>query len=254
MMFKFSIIIACYNSEAKLSKTIESILNQDIKEIQLIIVDGGSTDNSKEIFNIYKNNIHVLISEKDYGIADAWNKGLTYVKGEFVNFLNAGDFYDTNMLNRVYVNCLKYKNNFIGYGDTTLFDEHSEDLKVGKYYKKRIFLVNGFSFMHPTVFFPSNLISKVGNFNVNKRIAMDTDWLLRCIKSQADFYNIKSHVYMERGGISSKYLYCGMGEYLDSLISQKFPIYYIPLFLFARLIGSLKLLYNINSIKNVRHF
>jgi glycosyltransferase involved in cell wall biosynthesis len=248
-MFKFSIIIACYNAEAKLSKTIESVINQNIKEVQLIIIDGGSTDYSNEIFKKYKNNIDTLISEKDSGIADAWNKGLKYVKGEFVNFLNAGDFYDTNMLNRVYENCLKYNDNFIGYGDTTLFDDHSKDFKVGNYYKKQIFLVNGFSFMHPTVFFPSNLITKVGNFNVNKRIAMDTDWLLRCIKSQVVFHNINSHVYMERGGISSKYVYGGMGEYLDSLISQKFPIYYIPLFFFARLVGSLKLLFNINTIK-----
>ena len=249
MMFKFSIIIACYNAEAKLSKTIESVINQNIKEVQLIIIDGGSTDYSNEIFKKYKNNIDTLISEKDSGIADAWNKGLKYVKGEFVNFLNAGDFYDTNMLNRVYENCLKYNDNFIGYGDTTLFDDHSKDFKLGNYDKKQIFLVNGFSFMHPTVFFPSNLITKVGNFNVNKRIAMDTDWLLRCIKSQVVFHNINSHVYMERGGISSKYVYCGMGEYLDSLISQKFPIYYIPLFFFARLVGSLKLLFNINTIK-----
>ena len=249
MMFKFSIIIACYNAEAKLSKTIESVINQNIKEVQLIIIDGGSTDYSNEIFKKYKNNIDTIISEKDSGIADAWNKGLKYVKGEFVNFLNAGDFYDTNMLNRVYENCLKYNDNFIGYGDTTLFDDHSKDFKVGNYYKKQIFLVNGFSFMHPTVFFPSNLITKVGNFNVNKRIAMDTDWLLRCIKSQVVFHNINSHVYMERGGISSKYVYGGMGEYLDSLITQKFPIYYIPLFFFARLVGSLKLLFNINTIK-----
>ena len=98
--------------------------------------------------------------------------------------------------------------------------------------------------MHPSVFFPSNLITKVGNFNVNKRIAMDTDWLLRCIKYQVDFHNIHSMVYMEKGGISTKFVYSGMGEYLDSLISQKFPVYYIPLFFFVRLLGSLKLLVN----------
>ena len=56
---------------------------------------------------------------------------------EFVNFLNAGDFYEKNMLNLVYTNCIKYKNNFIGYGNTILFDELSEDINVGTYYQKK---------------------------------------------------------------------------------------------------------------------
>lgn len=252
--YKFSVIIACYNAEDKLSITLESIINQKVGDIQIIIVDGASTDNSNKIFNKYNNYINTLISEKDNGIADAWNKGLNYVEGEFVNFLNAGDFYEINMLNSVYLNCIRFKNNFIGYGDITLFDNQSRDFKAGKYYNKNLYLVNGFGFMHPTVFFPSNLIKKIGIFNVNKRIAMDTDWLLRCIKGQVEFHKINSHVYMERGGISSKYQYTGMGEYIDSLVSLKFPVYYIPIFFLARLIGSLKLLFNINSIKNVRHF
>ena len=117
-MYKFSVIVACYNSKEKLSQTIESVINQDIKEVQIIIIDGGSTDNSNEIFNKFKNNINILISEKDYGIADAWNKGLKYVEGEFVNFLNAGDFYEENILGRIYTNCIKFKTNFIGYGNT----------------------------------------------------------------------------------------------------------------------------------------
>jgi len=246
-MYKFSVIIACFNSKKKLTKTIESVISQNIKEVQLIIVDGGSTDNSNEIFNKYKNNINILISEKDNGIADAWNKGLKYVEGEFVNFLNAGDFYERNILESVYSSCIKYKDDFIGYGNITLYDDKSTDFNLGKHYKKNIFLINGFSFMHPTVFFPSRLITKVGFFNIDKRIAIDTDWLLRCIKCNVDFHYINSHIYMERGGISDKYKYAAMGEYLDSLVSQKFPIFYVPLFFIARLLGSLKLLFHKNS-------
>ena len=241
-MIKVSIIIACLNANHKLAATIDSVLSQNYKNIEIIIIDGKSTDNTLEIINIYKKNIALIISEKDSGIANAWNKGLKYATGNLINFLNAGDYYEKNMLAKVVENSFYFNRPFIGYGDTKMYKPGLGVTKnvIGVFKKSKIYLINGFKFMHPTVFFTSNVIDIIGGFNENKRIGMDTDWLLRAIENNIEFVNIKSVVYMEEGGISDKFRYTGMGEYLDSLVHNGMKKWQIPLFFFFRLLGSLK--------------
>lgn len=88
-----TIITVCLNSCDGIEKTIQSVLSQTYPEIEYIIIDGGSTDGTIDIIKKYQSNIKFWASEKDAGISDAFNKGVKRANGEFVAFLNAGDYY-----------------------------------------------------------------------------------------------------------------------------------------------------------------
>lgn len=88
-----SIVTVVFNAEAYLEDTILSIINQSYENIELIIIDGGSTDGTTDIILKYANSIDYAISEPDFGIYDAMNKGIKLSKGEWVNFMNAGDVF-----------------------------------------------------------------------------------------------------------------------------------------------------------------
>ncbi len=88
-----SVITVVKNSEKTIEKAIQSVLNQNYDNLDYIVIDGNSVDNTKKIIEKYKNKISLVVSEKDEGIWDAMNKGIKLAKGEIIGFLNADDFY-----------------------------------------------------------------------------------------------------------------------------------------------------------------
>ncbi|HRP58868.1 MAG TPA: glycosyltransferase family 2 protein, partial [Vicingus sp.] len=90
---KVSIITVCYNSEKTIEDTIKSVANQSYPNIEYIVIDGGSTDNTLAIIDKYKDKISTVISEKDHGIYDAINKGIKLATGDIIANLNSDDFY-----------------------------------------------------------------------------------------------------------------------------------------------------------------
>jgi glycosyltransferase involved in cell wall biosynthesis len=90
---KISIITVCYNSSETIRDTIESVLSQDHGDIEYLIVDGGSTDNTLDIIGEYGDRVDVVVSEPDQGIYDAMNKGIRLASGDFVGTLNSDDLF-----------------------------------------------------------------------------------------------------------------------------------------------------------------
>ena len=93
---KISIITVCFNSQQTIKATIKSVLNQSYKQVEYIIIDGASTDNTIKIINEFSNSIDVFVSEGDAGIYDAINKGITKSSGDVVGLLHADDVFDNN--------------------------------------------------------------------------------------------------------------------------------------------------------------
>ena len=120
---RFSIITVTYNAEKALEETIQSIISQTYKDIEYIIVDGGSKDRTLSIIEKYKSHIAKVVSEPDKGLYDAMNKGLKMATGDYVCFLNAGDSLHEDETVTMMVKSIE-KNQFpdVIYGETAIVD------------------------------------------------------------------------------------------------------------------------------------
>lgn len=135
-----SIVTVVFNGENFLEETIKSVINQTYENIEYIIIDGASTDGTVEIIKKYEDKINYWVSEKDAGIYDAMNKGIGTFKGDYINFLNAGDSYVNNeVLNNIFS---VSKDEDLIYGSISLHDANSN------------FLIN----VHPKKFTKFNLM------------------------------------------------------------------------------------------------
>ena len=112
-----SIITVVYNDKIKLEETILSVIGQTYDNVEFIIIDGSSTDGTINIIKKYEDKIDYWVSEKDSGIFDAMNKGILASKGDYINFMNAGDFFTKNNLVSEVVNILDSEEIDFLYGD-----------------------------------------------------------------------------------------------------------------------------------------
>lgn len=178
-----SIITVTYNAEHAIEKTIESVITQRFKNFEYIIVDGQSTDNTLQILSGYRDKISKLVVEKDKGIYDAMNKGLRSASGEFVTFLNAGDYYiDENVLDRV-SNYLNQKNKLV-YGDSIVF---SEKRKFTKYLESKLItnksIRRDFPACHQSMFVRK---SAANFYDLSYRIKADYKWLVDIVSNASN--------------------------------------------------------------------
>ncbi len=165
-----TIVTVVFNSVEGIEKTIQSIIKQDYKNIEYIIIDGGSTDGTIDIIKKYEYAIDYWISEKDHGIYDAMNKGINLAKGKWINFMNAEDtFASPNVLSNIFQKhtfddkTLIYGDSIDNYGD---FEKY---FKASNCQKK---LWQGMQFSHQSTFSPTSYHKKF-LFDTNYTIASD---------------------------------------------------------------------------------
>ncbi len=198
-----SIITVVKNSEKTIEKTIQSVLNQNYNNLDYIIIDGNSVDNTKKIIEKYKNKISLVISENDNGIWNAMNKGIKLAKGDIIGFLNSDDVYYPNTLETVD----KYFNNFdidFLFGTT-----HKYKLMHGF----RPWMINwsfGFYTSHSVGFFiKTSKHKEIGYYNT-KYLSADLDFFYKMIKKKLKGKStLKTEVFGKYapGGFSSKINY-----------------------------------------------
>ncbi|MCW3807697.1 glycosyltransferase family 2 protein [Plebeiibacterium marinum] len=208
-MMTISIITATYNAEKTIETAIKSVLNQSYPNIEYIIVDGNSSDNTLNIINSYKSKIHHIISEPDKGIYDAINKGIQLASGNIIGVLHADDvFYNEKTLEQI-ANTFLNEDCDATYGDLQYVNASNIE-KIIRYWKSSIFtpklLKTGWMPPHPTLFVKKEIFEQIGTYNLKYKIAADYDFILRLFSNRSyKFKYIPSVITRMRvGGASNK--------------------------------------------------
>ncbi len=202
----FSIITVVYNNEKFLEETIKSVLNQKFRNFEYIIIDGGSSDKTLDIIKRYDSQIDYWISEKDKGIYDAFNKGMSLAKGDFIGIVNSDDTYLDNALEIIakYINELNNKEIDFIFGSV----KKHWGILYG-YRPEKIYYSWGFYSSHSSGFFlRRSSAKKIGLYNINYKYHADYDYFYRMIvkKKMKGTSTKKDEITgnFRRGGYSSK--------------------------------------------------
>lgn len=206
-MTKVSVITISYNNAEGLRKTIDSVISQDFDDYEYIVIDGGSSDGSKDVLESYGNKIDYWVSEPDKGIYHAMNKGIIRAKGEYLHFLNSSDVYASgNVLSKLFradyteplirtVQICDYGTyrktwSNLGNKEVTLYDLYTSTL------------------LHQATFIHRSLFDKYGLYDENLKIVSDWKFFLKVILGgeKTVFVDLESIVF-EMNGISTTQSY-----------------------------------------------
>ncbi|MGM0411380.1 MAG: glycosyltransferase family 2 protein [Bacillota bacterium] len=208
-----SVIIATKNAQGSLNRCLKSIIEQTNKNYEIIIIDGASTDNTKNIIIEYKDSIAWWESKEDEGIYHAWNKGIKKAKGKWLCFIGADDLFCNN---NVFQNCEKHLkraeniNAKIIYGQAILIDKNKKKKKtIGKNWDKIGWQIKHgmpIDFPHTGMMHSYKLFKEHGFFDQSFKIAGDYEFILREIKKNNSknilFMQNEIIVYKQEGGLS----------------------------------------------------
>lgn len=206
-----SIITVVYNNVDNIKSAIESVINQNSKNFEYIIIDGKSDDGTLEIINQYykTGDISLVISEKDKGIFDALNKGIQNSNGKYIGFLHSDDIFATNSAIHEITNVIINNDPDAVYGDLT-YVKKNDLSKVVRYWKSSTFkkakLKWGWMPPHPTFYLKKRFYNKYGLHDTNLSVNADYDLMIRMlkIKNFNAIYLPVEIIKMRLGGNSNK--------------------------------------------------
>ena len=210
-----SIITVCYNSAVTIDRTIKSVLAQNYDNIEYIIIDGASQDNTLERIENYQgkfidkfNREIRIVSEPDKGIYDAMNKGIKMASGDVVGILNSDDYFTSDDILQTVDNAFKSHEIDAIYGDIH-FIRDGNPQKCVRYYSSRMFrpfwLRFGFMPAHPSFYCKREVFEKAGLYSLDYKIGADYEMMVRLFKKyriMSQYIN-KDFVTMRTGGASN---------------------------------------------------
>jgi glycosyltransferase len=205
---KISVITAVYNREKTVGDAIESVANQNHTDLEYVVVDGMSTDNTADIIQANQKSISRSIREKDDGIYDALNKGIAAATGDVVGFLHADDMFSSDIAIKLINDKFESGDFDAVYGDLVYVDEHDTS-KVTRYWRSGHFNRRRFYFgwmpPHPTVYVRKSVYQKLGNYRTDVGTAADYECLLRLMVRNEINVGYVPHVLvkMRAGGASN---------------------------------------------------
>ena len=190
---KFSIITVTYNAGKTVEDTIQSVITQTYKNVEYIIVDGASTDDTLSIIQHYRDHIHTLISEPDKGLYDAMNKGLSVATGDYVCFLNAGDELHEDDTLQLMVHSLPTEEKELPdviYGETAIVDEEGHFLRMRRlsapeHLSWKSFR-QGMMVCHQAFFARRD---HAVTYDLKYRFSADFDWCIRVMQQSHTLHN-----------------------------------------------------------------
>jgi glycosyltransferase involved in cell wall biosynthesis len=200
---KLSVITIVYNNVRDIERTMLSVLNQSYSNIEYVVIDGASNDGTLDILMQYKSRISKLVSEKDKGIYDAMNKGLSLATGDYVLFMNSGDeIYAPDTVENLFASGVEAD---IYYGETEMFDENWNSLGQRRHKAPVAFTWKdfkyGMSISHQAIYIRKSLTEP---YDLSYKLSSDIDWILKAAKKAKRIVNVNTYV--------AKYLVGGMSK------------------------------------------
>ena len=207
-MLKVSVITVCFNSAETIENTIQSVIEQNYSNIEYIVVDGKSKDDTRKILERYKEHISILLSEKDDGIYYAINKGIALATGDIIAILHADDFYCSNQVISSVVKTFQEKQTDTVYGDLQ-YVHRNDTNKVTRHWIAGAFnselFRKGWMPPHPAFFVQRSCYIKFGVFNTDLKSSADYEMMLRLLEKHKCSTHYFPHVLvkMRVGGKSN---------------------------------------------------
>jgi glycosyltransferase len=197
---KVSVVTPVYNGAATIAECIESVQSQEYQNIEHIVIDGGSTDNTIEIVKSYG---VLYISEKDTGVYDAFNKGVINTHGDVVHILNADDLYSGKDSVSKVIRHMEANDLDLCHGYVDQFNDYNSKVKrIGKDVTKNE-LFRKMRVAHPSTFVKRKVYQQYGAFSVGFKVAADQEFLLRVWDEVKVGFIPEGIVNMREGGIST---------------------------------------------------
>ena len=205
---KISVITVCYNSAQTLGRALQSVADQNWPDVEHIVIDGGSTDNTADILEAFRSRLAYVVSEPDKGIYDAMNKGLAQASGDVICFLNADDQYASNDVLSIVATEMQDRKIDALAGNAVFFKAGNPSKVVRRYRSDRFTperLSWGWMPAHPALFLRSEIVRRVGSFKSDYKIAGDFEFIIRAFHGHSVRYRHlpKILVRMQTGGIST---------------------------------------------------
>jgi len=225
----FSIITVTKNTEKKIDVSIRSVLSQNFKNFEYIIVDGCSTDNTFVKIIKYKNNKKIRIFKRcDKNFYDSLNYAIEKAKGKYISILNSGDiFFSKNILKKIQKNIIKYKNFDFYFSNLVYYNKNKEVKRNWKTRQLNNNLFDAFKIAHPTIFL-LNKVAKKFKYNDNFNISADLDFILKLLKNNIKYKHLNFYsIAMETRGMSSSLNYSIIKLQEDLKIQKKYFKNYI---------------------------
>jgi glycosyltransferase involved in cell wall biosynthesis len=204
---RVSLITVTYNAESSIKRCIQSVIAQNYKNIEYIIIDGASTDDTLKIINQYQPHINILVSEPDSGMYDALNKGISLATGEIIGILNADDYFSTHEILTEVASVFSDPQIDVLYGNLDFVDLNATIIRRWrtKAYKQGMFSY-GWMPAHPTFYCRRTLFNRMGFYSLEYGTAADYELMLRFMhnKNVNAYFLDKVMVNMQVGGMSNK--------------------------------------------------
>jgi len=203
MSLKFSVITVAYNSEATIEKTIRSVILQNYPNIEYIVIDGKSADQTVDIIKKYEQYITRWVSEPDQGIYDAMNKGIAMSSGDIISLLNSDDWYEEGIFEQL-EEIFTTKQCDVVSGSIILWEggERARDYHI---IEEKEQLFSGMIYAHPATFVKRNVFEQYGVFDLKYKIVADYDWFFRIQFANVDIFRTdEKFANYSLDGLSSK--------------------------------------------------